>query len=148
DDVDPGQSIVQVDRVPIGIQVHGRHIRIGMVPGGVDDDAVDKDVSLTITGQLVGLGVVTVETVCRIGVEKRIDVLDDHRLGVNPAGADIVEDPAVLPFVVLLGVGIVAPGGAVVRNVESSGGIAGDDCVAVLARSVGGRVRRRSHTGD
>src|SRR2546426_9044936 len=93
-----------------------------MVPGGMDDDAVDKDISLTITGQFVGLRVVTVETVCRVGVEKRIDVLDDDRLGVNPAGADIVEDPAVLRFVVLLGVGIVAPDGAVVRNVDSSGG--------------------------
>src|SRR3989454_7534975 len=110
-----------------------------MVPGGMDDDAVDKDISLTITGQFVGLRVVTVETVCRVGVEKRIDVLDDDRLGVNPAGADIVEDPAVLRFVVLLGVGIVAPDGAVVRNVDSGGGIAGGGSVGMLAGGVIGR---------
>src|SRR2546426_12310257 len=113
-----------------------------MVPGGMDDDAVDKDISLTITGQFVGLRVVTVETVCRIGVEKRIDVLDDHRLGVNPAGADIVEDPAVLRFVVLLGVGIVAPDGAVVRNVDSSGGIAGGGGVGGGGGGGVGRRRR------
>src|SRR5207247_6448389 len=67
---------------------------------------------------------------------------DDHRLGVNPAGADIVEDPAVLRFVVLLGVGIVAPDGAVVRNVDSSGGIAGEGSVGVLAGDVVGRRRQ------
>src|SRR6266705_2565631 len=96
DDVDPGQTVVQVDGVPIAIEVDRRNVRIRMMPGGVDHDTVNKDVGLAVTGELVGLGEVAVETVRGIGVQERVDVLHDDGLGVDAAGPDVRELPAVL----------------------------------------------------
>src|SRR5205814_2810985 len=43
--VHPGQPIVELDRVAARVQVDRGHIWIGVVPGGVDQNAVDEDVS-------------------------------------------------------------------------------------------------------
>ena len=94
--MDPGQPVVQLDRVPTGVQVDGGNVRIGVMPGRVDDDAVHEDVRLSVTGELVGLGEVAVETVRRVRVQERVDVFDDHGLGMHATAADVVEGRAVL----------------------------------------------------
>src|SRR5438093_9515750 len=111
-----------------------------MVPVGVNQHAIDEDVGPAITGQLVGLGVIAVEAVCRVGVEEGVDVLDDHGFGVDPPGAHIVEGPAVLGFEVLLRIGIVLPGRPMVGNRDLGSGIAGEVPISVLRGDViGGR---------
>src|SRR5207244_3836810 len=85
DHVNPGQTVVQVDRVAVRVQVDRRNIWIGVMPGGVDHDAIDEDVGPAIPGELVGLRVLAVETVCRGGVEDGVDVLGDTGFGVDPS---------------------------------------------------------------
>src|SRR5207247_9092724 len=80
-----------------------------MMPGGVDHDTVHEDVGLAVTGELVGLGEVAVETVRGIGVQERVDVLHDDGLGVDAAGPDVRELPAVLRHEMLLPARIVLP---------------------------------------
>ena len=46
----PGEAIVELDRVTVRVEVDGRDVRIRMVPGGMDDDAVDINVGLAVPG--------------------------------------------------------------------------------------------------
>src|SRR5204863_1721270 len=106
-----------------GTEVDRRTVRVWMMPGGVDNDTVHKDVGLAVAGELVCLREVAVEAIRRIGIEERGDVLHDDGFRMHAAGVHVGKRAAVLRLEILLGAGIVLPRRAMVRDGDLRCGI-------------------------